>query len=137
MPDNEEELLGAMKIRIKNEFGDLIEEKDLSDINSVNGAKYILGYLIEKRKNTAPEKEQKEESTNNLPKGGFVEIEENSVNDAEQEWAKRLNSNPDDRFQNMIRPARINNAILSNLRVNKGCRYLMVFTEEYPDGRMF
>jgi len=132
--NNSDGLLSSLKFRLKDEFGDRINEKDLDKITTVEGAQYLVGYFTSK--NSTEEEDPKEETAKNGKLPANLGIPDLNPPD-DSAIVKNLKETSEDKFLNILKPARVNNALKSNCRWNSDSRFLLVFTDEYPEGRIF
>ena len=127
---SDEGLLNSMKYTLREEYK--VNEKDLDNINSIEGAKYLIGFF--QAKNSKEDPEEKPTKKGKLrPNMG---VPDPTPPDDSQYVQNQLGEDAE-RFFNAIKPLRLNNVLRTSCRWNKDARLLLIFDGIYPEGRVF
>jgi hypothetical protein len=118
---------------LEDEFA--LDKSKLDRIKTVEGAKVVLNHFRMKTVKADDKPKEEEEETERKNLASNLGLPEFAPPNDLKNIIQQSDISSEDRFFDAVKPARMNNALKSNCRWNNRSRFLMVFTDEYPEGR--
>jgi hypothetical protein len=105
-----------------------VNEEDLKRINSKASAERLLSFL---EKNPLKEEEKDPKKTKKGKRVNMIELGEGDFQLPDPEQT----DGPEPTFLDQLKPLRVNNGMKN--RYQNGARIMRIYTDEYPEGRMY